>query len=107
MLSMTVPLVSSTYSPSMKWEAVGWAFILFSPRIAFGFFEIVEVHVVAHVALRSFLQRLVVPRVVCAVSQRLIDDPAPCLAFAHGGVEVVHVPAGIAHRLESAQRRRV
>src|SRR6218665_2368963 len=108
MLSKTGPGGSSTYSPSMKWEALGCArIVLFPAWIAFGLFEIVEVHVVAHVALGGLLQRLVIPGVIGAVAQRLVDDPAPRLAFAHGGVKGFHVPAGIAHFLEGAQRRRM
>ena len=40
----------------------------FSPREALLFFEHVEVHVVAHVALRCLLQRLEFPWVVGAVA---------------------------------------
>jgi hypothetical protein len=53
----------------------------------------VEIHVVAHVALRGLLQRLEIPREVAAVAQRLVDHPAPRLAGAHLGVEGVQIPA--------------
>src|SRR6185312_9137813 len=64
-----------------------------SPGKTFLFFEHVEVHVVAHVALRRLLQRLEFPRVVGAVAQRRVDHPAGRLAGPHGGVERRHVPA--------------
>src|SRR6185312_15438373 len=59
----------------------------------FLFFEHVEVHVVAHIALGCLLQRLEFPRVVGPVAQRRIDHPAGRLAGPHGGVEGWHVPA--------------
>src|SRR5690606_426105 len=105
MLSKGVPAASSIYSPSMKCDAFGWALMSFSPRVAFGFLEIVEVHVVAHVALGCLLQRLVIPGIIAAVAQRLVDHPAPRLAFAHGCIEGGHVPARLAHLVEGIERR--
>jgi hypothetical protein len=49
--------------------------------------------VVAHIALGSLLERLVIPRVIGPVAQRLVDDPPPRLTFAHLGVEGGEIPA--------------
>jgi hypothetical protein len=56
--------------------------------------------VVAHVALRRLLRWLEVPRMICTVAQRLIDHPAPRLAFTDGCVERRHVPTGMHLRHE-------
>ena len=56
--------------------------ILLSPRKPFAFFQRVQIHVVAHVALGGRLQGLVIPRVIGAVAQGLVHHPAAGLGLA-------------------------
>ena len=48
---------------------------------------------VAHEAFGRLLQRLIVPRIVCAVPERVVDDVPPGLGLAHLGVVACKVPA--------------
>ena len=50
------------------------------------------------------MQRLVVPRVIAAVAQRLVDDPAAGLRLAHIGVETGKIPAGLGLGAQVRQR---
>src|SRR5579871_3132500 len=65
-------------------------------------FEVVEVHAVAHVLFRRVAERLEIPRPDCALRQGGVDETAPMLAFAHGGVERGEIPA--ARRLRAERR---
>ena len=67
---------------------------LLPPWKPFAFFQCVQVHVVAHVTLGCGAQGLVVPWVVGAVAQGLVDHPAAGLGLAHVLVVLGQVPAG-------------
>ena len=49
---------------------------------------------IAHVAFGGLLQRLVIPRVIATLPQRLVDDPAAGLTGADIGVISGKVPTG-------------
>src|SRR5262245_46413276 len=83
-------LVVYSCSPSAYRTDAAFSFAAWKPLI---FFQHVQIHVIAHVALGSSLQRLIVPWVIGSMAQRRIDDLPACLAFAHRRVENVEIPA--------------
>ena len=54
---------------------------LFATRETLVFLDIVEVHVIAHVTFAGLLQRLVIPRVIPALAQRLVNNPPARLSL--------------------------
>ena len=68
---------------------------LFASWEPLGFLEHIQVHVVAHVTFGCFLERLVVPGVIPALTQGFVNDPAARLAGADLGIETIKVPARI------------
>ena len=71
---------------------------------AFAFLEDIQVHVVAHVAFRGFLQRLEIPRVIATLTQSLVNDPAARLTFPHLAVETGQIPARLGLGTQACQR---
>lgn len=74
---------------------------LFAPGKALIFLKSIEVHVVAHVALRRGAQGLEIPRIVGPIAQRLINDPAARLRLTHVRIEGFEVPTGSCLNAES------
>ena len=68
------------------------------------FLKDIKIHVVAHVAFGCLLQRLIVPRIIAAVPQCLIDDPAASLRMADISVKLGQIPARLRFRAQLGQR---
>ncbi len=59
---------------------------------------------IAHVALGRVAQRLVIPGVIPALAQRLVDDEPARLAGPHLGVELVQIPQSVGFFTQILQR---
>ena len=80
------------------------AALSFPARKTFVFFQHVQIHVVAHVALGCLLQRLVIPRVIIAAAQRLVNHPSAGLRLANFGVIARQIPTRLRFRPQGGQR---